>query len=126
VSYRAVLDASAMAAYAAGSEHVGEVLREIADEGATVALPVTALIEARVTVPDTATSLLDVLAGLPYTVVLPLAVDSWQQTAAAVQLLGGLGRACAALLVAHGHAGYVMTRDPGVYGEGIETIPIDE
>ncbi len=70
--YRAVLDASAMAAYAAGSEHVGEVLREIADEGATAALPVAALIEARAAVADTVAPMLTILAGLPYTVVLPL------------------------------------------------------
>ena len=115
-----------MAAYAAGSEHVGEVLREIADEGVSVGLPIAALIEARTTVADHEAVLLDVLAALPYTVVLPLDdVDGWQRLAAATQLLGGLGRACAALAVTDGIAGYVMTREPGVYG-GIETIPIGD
>jgi hypothetical protein len=125
VRFRAVLDASAITAYAAGSEHVGEVLREIADERMPVALPVAALIEARTIIPDSDAALLDVLASLPHTAVLPLEADNWQRTAAAVCLLGGLGRACAALLVTRGIAGYVMTAEPDVYG-GIETIPIGE
>jgi hypothetical protein len=102
------------------------VLREIADEKMSVGVPVAALIEARTAVADANAGLLNVLAGLPYVVILPLDTDDWQQTAAAVQLLGGLGRACAALLVAYGIAGYVMTCEPDVYGEGIETIPIIE
>ena len=44
--------------------------------------------------------------------------------AAATQLLGGLGRACAALSVAMGDAGYVVTVEPDAYGEGIETIAV--
>jgi hypothetical protein len=112
-----------MVAYAAGSEHVGEVLREIADENVPVGLPIAALIEAHTAVPDANAGLLSVLAGLRYVVILPLDSDDWQRTAAAVRLLGELGRACGALLVAHGVAGYVMTCEPEVYGEGIETIP---
>jgi hypothetical protein len=46
------------------------------------------------------------------------------QVAAATQLLGGLGRACAALAVACGDAGYLMTGEPEIYGEGMETIAI--
>ena len=122
--FRAVLDKSAIAAYAAGSEHVGEVLREIADEGVEVGLPVAALIEARIASRDADAAQLGLLAALPYTTVLPLDADGWPRTAAATQLLGSLGRACAALLVAAGQAGYVMTCEPDVYGEGIETIPI--
>lgn len=80
-----------MAAYATGSEHVGEVLREIADEDVPVGLPIAALIEARTAVPDTNAGLLSVLAGLPYVVILPLDSDGWQRTAAAVRLLSETG-----------------------------------
>jgi hypothetical protein len=70
--------------------------------------------------------LLDVLIRLPHAVPVPLDVDGWRHTVAAVQLLGGLGWAAAALLFAYGHVDYVLTTEPGVYGEGIETIPISE
>lgn len=55
---------------------------------------------------------------------LPIEVTEWRQVAAATQLLGELGRACAALAVACGGAGYLVTGEPEIYGEGIETIAI--
>jgi hypothetical protein len=105
VRYRAVLDATAIAAYAAGSEHVGEVLGEFADEKAQFGLPVACLIEARTAVTDREAQLLDLLVDLPLAVPLGLEFGPWRQVAAATQLLGGLGR-------------------PEAYGEGIETIPV--
>jgi len=113
-----------MTAYAAGSEHVGEVLGEFADEKASFCLPVACLIEARIAVTEEDAQLLDVLVDLPLAVPLGLEFGPWRQVAAATQLLGGLGRACAALCVAHGAAGYVLTGEPEAYGEGIETIPV--
>ncbi len=123
--YRLVLDTSAVAAYAAGSEHLGEVLSEVADEpGALVALPLVALVEAHATLKDPAT--LDILVGLPHLHVLPLddtAVADWRRYANATLLLGGLDRACAALLVAYGRAQLVATADPDGY-PGIDTVGI--
>jgi hypothetical protein len=70
-------------------------------------------------------AMLDALAGHPHGEVLPLMSAGWRRVAAASSLLGGLGRACAALLVVvSGEAGYVMTAEPEAYGEGIETIGI--
>jgi hypothetical protein len=123
--FRAVLDPSAVLAYADGSEHVGEVLREFADEEISFAIPVACLAEARAAAATgVAVRKLDVLVGLKFAIVLPLDSGDWASVGAAAGLLGGLGRACAALLVVHGQAGYVVTAEPEVYGEGVETIPV--
>jgi hypothetical protein len=121
---RAVLDTSAVLAYAAGSIHVGETIGEIADEGAGFAVPVVCLLAAADRVAEDQQPMLDALAGHPHGVVLPLAPLGWRRVAAASSLLGDLGRACAALPVVSGEAGYVMTAEPEAYGEGIETIGI--
>lgn len=121
---RAVLDTSAVLAYAAGSIHVGETIGEIADEGAGFAVPVVCLLAAAGLVPADQQPMLDALAGHPHGVVLPLAPAGWRRVAAASSLLSDLGRACAALPVVSGEAGYVMTAEPEAYGEGIETIGI--
>lgn len=123
--FRAVLDSSAVRAYADGSEHVGEVLREFADEEISFAVPVASLVEARAAAATgAAVRKLDVLVGLKFAVVLPLDSGDWAAVGAATGLLGGLGRACAALLVVHGQAGYVVTAEPEVYGDGIEAIAV--
>jgi len=123
---RLTLDTTAVAAYALGSEDVGEVLRELADEGARFAVPAVCVVEAAKQLPDKAWPLLDVLIRLPHAVTVALDTDDWRRTVAAAQLLDGLGRACAALLFAHGHVGYVLTTEPDVYGGPIETISIGE
>ncbi len=46
MTFAAVLDTSAVAAYARESEHVGELLQEIGDEDGYAVLPVVCLIEA--------------------------------------------------------------------------------
>lgn len=123
--YRLVLDTSAVAAYAAGSLNLGEVLSEIADEpGALVAVPLVALVEAHAAVKDPAP--LEVLVGLPYVYVQPLdevAVGDWRRYANTTLVLGGLDRACAALMVVYGRAQFVATVDPDGY-PGIETVGI--
>jgi hypothetical protein len=121
---RAVLDTSPVLAFAAGSINIGETISEIADEGAGFAVPVVCLLAAVGRVTEDQQPMLDALAGHLYGVVLPLTPTEWRQVAAAALLLGDLGRACAALPVVSGEAGYVMTAEPEVYGEGIETIGI--
>jgi hypothetical protein len=70
---RAVLDTSAVLAYAAGSIHVGETIGEIADENAGFAVPVVCLLAAADRVAEDQQPMLDALAGHPHGVVLPLA-----------------------------------------------------
>jgi hypothetical protein len=123
VTFRVVLDSSAIGAFANASIHVGEVLAEIFDEpGATVGLPVEALTVAYATEPDT--DRLDLLVKRPLVEVVPAAdVDEWRRTANAMRLLGTFDRAVAALLVIDGEAAYVMTCDPDVYG-GVPTLQV--
>jgi hypothetical protein len=121
---RAVLDTSAVLAFAAGSIDVGETIGEIADEDAGFAVPVICLLEVASRVTADPQPMLDALASHPHGTVLPLAPAEWRRVAAASSLLGDTGRACAALPVVSGQAGYVMTAEPEAYGEGIETIGV--
>jgi hypothetical protein len=121
---RAVLDATAVAAYARGSVDLGEVITEIAAEEATVGLPVVCLIEASPPADEPAQKLLSILTALPHSVILPLNANDWQRHASAARLLGTLGRAQAALTVVNGQATYILTTEPDAYGEGIPTIAV--
>jgi hypothetical protein len=123
VTWRVVLDASAIGAFANASIHVGEVLAEIADEpGATVGLPVEALTIAYAAGSDTGR--LDLLVKRSNVEVIPAAdVDEWRRTANAMRLLGSYDRAVAALLVIDGAVQYVMTCDPQAYG-GLPTLQV--
>jgi hypothetical protein len=123
VIYRAVLDASAVDAYAAGSEHIGELLREFADEQIRFAVPIVCVIEARAVGADE--DQLRVLLAHPWAQIIDLDGDAdWVRLGAGTRLLGGVGRACAALIHLNGDAGYVATRDPDVYGDGLDTVEI--
>ncbi len=77
---RLTLDTTTVAAYALGSEDVGEVLRELADEGARFAIPAVCVVEAAVQLPDKAWPLLDVLVRLPHAVTVPLNAEDWRHT----------------------------------------------
>jgi len=123
VSLRAVLDTSAIQAYAAGSIAVGELIGEFSDEGAQFGIPVLCLIEAARGADKHARSLLTILAEHPDAEWLPLDETQWDQIAAAADLLGTVARACAALPVAYGHAGYVVTAAPDAY-PGLDVIGI--
>jgi hypothetical protein len=90
VTFRLVLDATAVAAYARESIHVGEVLAEVADEyrpgdpdddgtGPLVALPVAAMVAAAVGGADQ--DRVDVLLGLPYVAGLPVLAADWRRIA---------------------------------------------
>jgi hypothetical protein len=121
---RIVLDTTAIAVYGRGSDDVGEVLRELADERVTFGVPAPCLIEASTSLTDADQYRLDVLLRLPNAVIWPLDLTEWRRVAAGTVLLGGLGRACAALPVALGQASYVLTAEPDAYGDGIETITV--
>jgi hypothetical protein len=123
VTLRAVLDTSAIQAYAAGSIAVGELIGEFSDEGAQFGIPALCLIEAARRADKHIRSLLTILAEHPDAEWLPLTEAHWEQIAAAADLLGNVARACAALPVAHGQAGYVVTADPDAY-PGLDVIGI--
>ncbi len=123
MNLRAVLDTSAIQAYAAGSIAVGELIGEFSDEGAQFGVPVLCLIEAARGADKHARSLLTILTEHPHAEWLPLNEAQWDQVAAAADLLGTISRACAALPVAYGQAGYLVTTDPDAY-PGLDVIGI--
>ncbi len=111
---RVVLDGTAIAAYATGSDDVGEVLREVADEGCRFAVPVACLTEGAAAADPDLWPVLDVLLAHPRCSRLPYG-DDWRDLAAATAALGGPGRA-AAMLAAVDHSAYLLTREPQAYG----------
>jgi hypothetical protein len=123
VIIRAVLDATALRAYAAGSIAVGELIGEFSDEGAQFAIPAVCMLEAATGADEHAASLLTILDQHPDAVWLPVDRDQWRRVAVAADLLGGIGRACAALPVVHGRADYVLTTEPDAY-PGLPTIDL--
>lgn len=120
----AVFDTSAVVAYTRASEHVGELLQEISDEDGFVLVPAVCLIEARTAGEDDGR--LRLLAAHRRVKVVGVEPGDWMRLAAGVALLGTLGRACAALAALQEAAWYVATCDPAVYGDGIDTIPIED
>ncbi|MEU5723487.1 hypothetical protein ABZ783_16905 [Micromonospora sp. NPDC047738] len=80
IEIRAILDASAILSYSRGHVHVGELLVDIADEGAYLGLPTVALLEAYAQTSDRpAAARLGVLATLPGVAVLPLSAPDAAQ-----------------------------------------------
>ena len=120
---RAVLDATTLRAYAAGSIAVGELIGEFSNEGAQFAIPAVCMLEAAAGADDQAAALLAVQDEHPDAVWLPVDRDQWRHIAAAAHLLGGIGRACAALPVVLGRADYVLTAEPDAY-LGLRTIDL--
>jgi hypothetical protein len=114
VEVRAVLDVSAMLSYARGHVHVGELLVDIAEEGAYVGLPTVALLDAHAQTSGDrqADARLTVLATLPGATVLPLDAGDAALAAAVVPLVkGDLARAHAAW-AALAHDAYYLTCEP--------------
>lgn len=120
----AVFDTSAVVAYTRESEHVGELLQEIGDEDGFVLVPAVCLIEASTDGEDEAR--LRLLSAHSRVKVVGLDGSDWVRLAAGVALLGSLGRACAALAAVEEAAWYVATCDPAVYGDGIDTVAIED
>jgi hypothetical protein len=129
---RGVLDASAVLSYARGHVHVGELLVEIAEDGAVTALPTVALFDAYSRLTDAAgRGRVGVLAALPGVEALALAATDAASAAPAVRLTGGdLGRAHAVWVALH-HGAYLLTCEPGsipaiVPREQVHAIPVDD
>jgi hypothetical protein len=104
-----VLDASAMVAYARGSEAVGELIVLLGEERRDVALPVVALADAFGRSDESRHAMLRVLLGVAGAVPIPLDPIA----AAAVGVLGrrlGLGVAHAVVLAA-AYDAYLVTAD---------------
>jgi hypothetical protein len=125
---RAVLETSAVLSYARGHVHVGELLVDIADEGAHMGLPAVALLDAHTRLLSDAQSRarLGVLAALPGIAVLALGADEASEVAATVPGAGhDLARAHAvwAALV---HGAYYVTCEaapPAVPVDQVHYIP---
>ncbi|WJK41809.1 hypothetical protein O7608_05170 [Solwaraspora sp. WMMA2056] len=132
VEIRAVLDTSAMLSYARGHVHVGELLVEIADDGAYTGLPAVALLDAYTRVTDApARARLGVLATLPSVAVLPLDAGEASDAAAIAPLVkGDLARAHA-VWAALDHGAYYLTSEPHltptvVPDDQVHSIPADD
>ncbi|MGW4460863.1 hypothetical protein [Micromonospora sp. NPDC004704] len=132
IEIRAVLDTSAMLSYARGHVHVGELLVDIADEGAYAGLPAVALLDAYTRVDDApARARLGVLAALPSVAVLPLGSGEAADTAAFVRLVkGDLARAHA-VWAALQHDAYYLTSEPyltpsAIPADQVHHIPADD
>lgn len=120
------LDTSAVLAFTAGSTALGELLSEVTEEEHRFALPAACLIEAGLQLDEASWPMLDVLAGHPAAVVVGLEAAEWKNHASAAALFGGAGSGAAALLVAQGQVWYVATLQPDVYGDGIDTVLIED
>jgi hypothetical protein len=110
---RVVLDASAIVAFTRGSIDVGEVLGEIADEGAVFALPTLCLSEAASWVADE--SMFRLLTRHPASTVVGVEGARWGALADTVWIVGAV-EAASAVLAAERHDCHVMTARPGLYG----------
>lgn len=128
---RAVLDHTALQSYARGQSHVGELLREVADqENAFLAIPAVALLEAYARSIDDlhGTRLLNYLVTLPAAMVLDLELGTASRAAGHVRALrGNIARAHAAW-AAMMYEALCVTTEPEAYPdqvlvEQLVTIP---
>jgi hypothetical protein len=120
------LDTTAVLAYVAGSHGLGELLGEVADEKARFAVPAICLVEAATMLEDVAWPMLDLLAGHPNAVLVSLDGTQWRSHAASALVYGGVGSGAAALLFVQERVWYVATCDPAIYGDGIDTVAIED
>ncbi|RKN39415.1 hypothetical protein [Micromonospora endolithica] len=133
VEIRAVLDPSAALSFSRGHVHVGELLVDIADEGAYVGLPAVALLEAyaQAKADQPAAARLGVLATLPGVAVLPLGAAQAAEVAAAVRLVkGDLARAHS-VWAALRYDAYYLTTEPHlvpavIAPDLVHVIPVDD
>jgi len=114
---RAVLDRSAIESYGRGHIHIGELLVDIADEGAHMAIPAVSLLEAHTRFAEDAhaRALLRLLVSLPGIEVLKLdAVAASAVAPTGVQTDGDLSRAHAVWAANHFGALYLTTEPDSV------------
>ncbi|MEU8007050.1 hypothetical protein AB0B66_38305 [Catellatospora sp. NPDC049111] len=118
---RVILDAGAIKAFTLGSIDVGEVIAEVADEGAAVGLPILCLVEAARSVADT--DRLDLLADHSAVVVLSPWPTDWRALAVTCDIVGRLD-AASAVLAAYDLDCSVLTNQPGLYAGLADGGPI--
>lgn len=118
---RVILDTSAIVAFTRGSIDVGEVIAEVADEGAAVGLPILCLVEAARAVADA--DRLDLLASHGAVVILSPWPTNWKPLAVTVDLVGRLD-AASAVLEAYDLDCAVLTCQPGLYAGLADGGPI--
>ncbi|MET8305712.1 hypothetical protein [Micromonospora sp. NPDC005173] len=103
----AVLDASALTAYAEGNVSVGELMAEVADEGRQVAVPAACLAAAYAgTADEVGAALLALLMTAPVVRLLPLDADDVRATGTLARVIDGdisLGHAARAALTYRAH-----------------------
>lgn len=114
---RAVLETTAILSYARGQVHVGELLVEVADEGACVGLPTVALLDAYSRVGDDVQgrARIEILAATPGIVVLPLGPREAAAISETVSRLGSNGSAVADYDLARAHAAWAATAHSAYY-----------
>ncbi|MFI5938103.1 hypothetical protein [Actinoplanes sp. NPDC051494] len=122
-SINLVLDTTAILGFVRGIDAVGEVVREVADAGLLVALPVTCMAQAHQSAVDE--DLLQVLASNPATLVIGDEPDEWLTLAHLLGLVDDLPAASAALLAVDAGC-LVLTARPERYssiGSGELALP---
>jgi len=110
----AVLDRSALRSYARGHIHIGELLVDVADAGAAMGIPATALLEAHVEAlgDEHARALLNLLVTLPGIAVLDLDKHTAPPTADVVPAADGNLPRSHAVWAAKDHEAYYLTTEP--------------
>ncbi|HZN19807.1 MAG TPA: hypothetical protein VFB84_16725 [Micromonosporaceae bacterium] len=110
---RAVLDTSAMLSYARGHVHVGEILVEVAGEGAYVGVPTVTLLDAYTKVHDgPGRARLGVLAALPGVQILGLGAGEAASVSLAADLVDSDLARAHAVWAALMHGAYYLTTQP--------------
>ncbi|GEM_PF-3424425 len=114
IELRAVLDSSAMVSYARGHVHVGEMVVDIAEEGAYVALPTVTLIRAHAEVgaDAAARARLVLLPAVPGIHVLPLGPAEAAKVSRYLHRFHGDPARAHAVWAALSHGAYFLTSDP--------------
>lgn len=124
VPIRLVLDTSAVIEFTRASIHVGEVLFEIADEGAVALLPLPCLVEAAPAAHDR--DRLEVLATHAAVAVFSEEPAQWKPLAAVLDAVGQLDSAFAALAAVDADVA-VLSHWPRRYaGVGVDVIAIGD
>jgi hypothetical protein len=121
---RLVLDTSAVLAYARGSIHVGETIAVAADDGGLFGVSPVCLAEAHRLVEDDRADGVPLLVNHPACVVLALPAEDWSALATWTKEFGRVDLA-AAFLEATDRDGFVLTGEPGSYGDkGDGALPV--
>lgn len=116
---QAVLDRSALQSYARGHIHVGELLIDVADEGASIAIPTVALMDAYAWSLGNrhATALLNLIIKLPGIAVIDLDATSAPGAAEEVPSSSGDLSRSHAVWAAKAHNAHYLTTEPAEVAE---------